>query len=82
MSLFLPLHNFCLLLKTLNRTVDFTVISTSNHMFGRAMCDKLPEKNEGNFKIFKNHEGDLSQKFPEPNVIAGQSHQTNILYWN
>ena len=29
---------------------------------------KLPKSNEGNFKIFKNHEGDLSQQLPEPNM--------------
>ena len=28
----------------------------------------LLEQNEGNFKIFKNHEGDISQKLPEPNI--------------
>ena len=48
------------------------LISSSDHMFGRAIWDKLPEYifenfeiarlNEGNFKLFKNHEGDLSQK--------------------
>ena len=34
-------------------------------MFGRVIWDKLPE---GNFEVFKNHEGDLSQKSPEPNM--------------
>ena len=29
---------------------------------------KLAEKNEGNFKIYKNHEGDLPQKLSEPNL--------------
>ena len=48
------------------------LISSSDHMFGRAIWDKLPEYifenfeiarlNEDNFKLFKNHEGDLSQK--------------------
>ena len=48
------------------------LISSSDHMFARAIWDKLPEYifenfeiarlNEGNFKLFKNHEGDLSQK--------------------
>ena len=43
-------------------------------MFVRANWDKLPEClfenfeiaqiNEGNFKIYKNHKGDLSQKLP------------------
>ena len=53
-------------------------------MFGRAIWDKLPEcifENAGvkrNFKIFKNHEGNLSQKSPEPNMwFTGQSHHTN-----
>ena len=49
-------------------------------MFGRAILHKLPEcifenfeivrENEGNFKIFKNHEGDLFQKLPEPTHFA------------
>ena len=48
------------------------LISSSDHMFARAIWDKLSEYifenfeiarlNEGNFKLFKNHEGDLSQK--------------------
>ena len=29
---------------------------------------KLPEWNEGNFKIFKNREGDLSPKSPQPSM--------------
>ena len=29
---------------------------------------KLLEKSEGNVKIFKNHEGDLPQELPEPNM--------------
>ena len=44
-------------------------------MFGRAIWDKLPECifafssfYSANFKIFKNHEGDLLQKFPESNM--------------
>ena len=47
-------------------------------MFGRAIWDKLPEcifeifenarVKRGNFKILKNHEGDLSLKLPEPNM--------------
>ena len=44
-------------------------------------------KNEYNFKIFKNHEGDLSQKSPEPDVWLLFNHtksktlclETNIL---
>ena len=47
-------------------------------MSGRAIWDKSPEyifenfeiariKRE-QFKIFKNHEGDLSEKLPEPNI--------------
>ena len=37
--------------------------STSNHMFRRTIWDKLPKCNFEtfeNFKIFKNHQGDLS----------------------
>ena len=38
-------------------------ISTTNHMFRKAIWDKLPQCIfEGNFKDFKNHTGDLSQK--------------------
>ena len=54
------------------------LVSTSNHMLGRSIwinCTslflktlKLPGENEGNFKIFKNDEIDLSQKSPEPNM--------------
>ena len=40
-------------------------VSSSNHMFGRAIWDKSPE---GNFKIFKNYDGDLSQESPEPDM--------------
>ena len=53
-------------------------IFTSNPMFQRAIWDKLPEyifkilklpeKNEGNYKIFKIHDGDLSTKYPEPKM--------------
>ena len=57
-------------------------------MFGRAIWDKLPEcifENAGvkrNFKIFKNHEGNLSQKSPEPNMwlLVNHTTPTNILY--
>ena len=44
----------------------YNEISTSNHMPGREIWMKLP----ANFKIFKNHEGDLSPKFPEPNMVV------------
>ena len=45
---------------------------------------RLPEWNEGNFKIFKYHECDLSQKLPEPNMwlLVNYTKPTNILYWN
>ena len=61
-------------------------------MFGRAIWDKLPEcifekfilprQNEGNFKIFKNHEGYLSPKSPEPNMwlLVNHIEPTNTLY--
>ena len=44
---------------------------------------KLPEWNEGNFKIFKNHEDDLSQKSPEPNtwLLVNHTKPKNTLYW-
>ena len=50
-------------------------------MFGRAISDKLPEGifenfeitrvKQGQFQIFKNYDGDLSQKLPEANVVPG-----------
>ena len=47
-------------------------------MFGRAIWDKLPERI---FDNFKNHEGDLSQKLPKPNmgllVNHTKPHQNN-----
>ena len=53
-------------------------------MVGRGICDKLPwcifenfekpEWNEGNFKIVKDHEGDLFQKLPEPNMSLLVNH--------
>ena len=63
-------------------TIIMLMISTTNYMLGRAIWDKLPEcifKNsklpewsEDKFKIFKNQEGDLSQKLLEINqVITG-----------
>ena len=60
-------------------------------MFRRAIWDKLPEsilkilklpqKNEGNFKIFKNHEGDLSENSPEPNMrqLVNHTKSTNTV---
>ena len=43
----------------------FYIICTSIHKFGKEIWGKWPECN---FKIFKNHEVDLSQIFPEPNM--------------
>ena len=45
---------------------------------------KLLELDKGNFKIFKNHEGDLSQKLPEPNIclLVNHTKPTSTLYWN
>ena len=55
-------------------------------MFGRANWNKLPEcifenfeivqVKQSNFKIFKNSEGDLSQKSPEPNMRLLVNHTT------
>ena len=68
--------------------------SASNHMFVRAIWDKLPEcifenlklpeRNEGNFKVFKNHEGNLSPKLPESNMwlLVNYTKAKNNLYWN
>ena len=42
------------------------VINTSDHMPGREIWIKLPV----NFKIFKNRVGELSPKFPEPNMVV------------
>ena len=44
-------------------------------MFGKAIWDKLFECN---FKIFKNHECDLSQKVPEPNMWLLANHTRNL----
>ena len=53
-------------------------ISTSNHIFARAIWDKLPEcifvnfeitlVKRGQFQIFKNDEGDLCPKLLETNM--------------
>ena len=66
------------LIWNLKTNIGCPIISTSNHMFDMAIRDKfpsallkilkLPEYNEDNFKVFKNHEGDLFQKLPEPNM--------------
>ena len=52
--------------------------SISNHMFGKEIWDKLPkcilenfeiaQVKRGKFKNFKNYEGDLYQKLPQPNM--------------
>ena len=57
------------------------LISTSNHIFGRAWVHFLKFQN---FKIFKNHEDDLSKKLPEPNMwlLFNYTIATNILYRN
>ena len=77
------------MLITINR-----LISASNHMFGRANWDKLPEcifenfeiarVKQGQFPVFQNHEGDLSQKSPETNMLLLVNHAkpTKILYRN
>ena len=69
-------------------------ISTSNHMFARGIWDNLLNCIFENFEIvpvklgqfinFKNHEGDLSQKLPEPNMWLLVKHTKPIktLYWN
>ena len=69
--------NYILLYKVnwfIDKAIDVLsrMICTSNHMFGRAVWDKLLspilkilkllEKNEGYFKVLKNHEGGLSQE--------------------
>ena len=43
---------------------------------------KLSEKSESNFKIFKNHEGDLSQKLRKPNMwlLVNHTKPTNTFY--
>ena len=40
--------------------------------------------NEGNFNIFRNHEGDLSQKSPNPNMwlLVNHSKASNTFYCN
>ena len=72
-----------------------SIFSSSNYMFARAIWYKLPKcifknskiarkKNESNFKIFKNHEGDLYQELSEPNMwlLINYTKPTNTLYWN
>ena len=44
------------------------MISTSNHMSGRVIWDKLQECIFENFENFENDEGASSQKSPEPNM--------------
>ena len=46
------------------------VISTINHMFRRAIWDKLPECIFENFEIARVKQGQksISQKSPEPNM--------------
>ena len=56
-------------------------------MVGRTIWDKLLgcifkdfdmlDLNEGNFKIFKIHVGDLYPKLPKPNMVTSQLQQTN-----
>ena len=43
---------------------------------------KLPEQNVRNFKIFKNHDGNLSPKLSEPNMLllVNLTKLTNTLY--
>ena len=64
-------------------------------MSGKAFWNKFPEgifENfettrvlpESDFKIFKNHKGDLSQKLPKPKMwlVVHHTKPTNTLYWN
>ena len=62
-------------------------------MFGKPIWDKLPEcifenfeieSNVGNFKILKNHDGDLSQKAFQPNMwlLVNHTKPTKVLYHN
>ena len=39
-------------------------VCTNNHMFGRAIWDKLPNCISENFEIFKNHEGIYPKNHP------------------
>ena len=50
-------------------------------MFGREIRDKLSENIFGNFKIFKNQEGDLSPKSSSPNIwlLVNHTKLTNTL---
>ena len=45
---------------------------------------KLPEWNQGNFKIFKNYENDLSPKSPPTKMwlLVNHTKPKSILYWN
>ena len=62
----------------------------SNHMFGRAIWHKLPQYIFESFEIalflkkFENHEGNLYQKLPQPNMrlLFNHTKPSNTLYWN
>ena len=43
---------------------------------------KLAKWNEGNFKVFKNHEGHLFQKSPDQTFLVNQIKSKKALYWN
>ena len=55
------------------------------HLLCRTTCfsffSMLSEWNKGNFKIFRNHEGDLSPKSPEPSMwlLVNQSKPTKTV---
>ena len=45
---------------------------------------EINEVKPGQFQKFKNREGDLSKKMPEPNMwlLINHTKPTNTLYWN
>ena len=69
-------------------------ISTSNHMFGRTICDKLPKcivenseiacVKQGQFQNFQKSQGWFSQKLLKPNMwlLVNYTKPTNNLDWN
>ena len=60
------------------------VITCLGGWFGINCPSAFLKSFEKNFKRFKNHDGDLSQKSPEPNMwlLVNQTKPTNTLCWN
>ena len=78
----------------MNKSNSTYIISTSNHMFGRAICDKLPKCIFENFEIARVKRRVISKFSKIPRVIYprnlpnqtcllfNHTKPTNTLYWN